>query len=158
MAKPMLVSLSICERLNKYGFQKALRSSLQQLWFNTTDNNVMYGDFEQEATLHSKVRIYYQLPSLFTRWSKRCIQTKLTSPTGHEKCGNVNPGKPDLLAGNVLQQHYNFSLLVLCLHLTIIDCRASGLSQIQLQNSKNSTKKSLNLWWCSIKSERIDKR
>jgi len=71
----------------------------------------------------------------------------LTSPTGHEKSGNVNPGKPDLLAGNVLQQHYNFSLLVFCLHLTIIDCRASGLSQIQLsqigshkfKNSKNST-------------------
>jgi len=75
----------------------------------------------------------YKFPSLFTRWSTRCIQTKLKSPTGHAKCGNVNPGKPDLLARNVLQQHYNFSLLVLCLHLTIIDCRASGLSQIQLQ-------------------------
>jgi len=49
------------------------------------------------------------------------------------ECGHVNPqGKPDLLAGNVLQQHYNFSLLTLCLHLTIIDCRSSGLSQMQL--------------------------
>jgi len=46
---------------------------------------------------------------------------------------HVNPGKPDLLVGNVLQQYYNFSLFALCLCLTIINCRASGLSQIQLQ-------------------------
>jgi len=53
-----------------------------------------------------------------------------------EKCGMwacQSSGKSDLLAGNVLQQHHNFSLFALYLRLTIIDCRASGLSQMQLQ-------------------------
>jgi len=57
MAKAMLVYLSISQRLNKYGFQKALRSSLQQLLFNPTEDNVIYDVFQQETTLCSKMRI-----------------------------------------------------------------------------------------------------
>ena len=38
MAKPMLVWLSISERINKYEFQKAFRSSLQQPWFKPSEN------------------------------------------------------------------------------------------------------------------------
>jgi len=46
-----------------------------------------------------------------------------------------------VLAGNVLQQHYNFSLLALCLCLYRIDCRASGLSQMQLHKSQEQYQK-----------------
>jgi len=62
----------------------------------------------------------------------------LASPTGHEKCGNVNPGKPDLLAGNIL--HYNFTLQL------FTPCPLSAFNHNRLQGIRaltNSTPKIL---------------
>jgi len=52
----------------------------------------------------------HQFPSLFKDEAEDVFRQNLHHQQAMKnvECGNANPGKPDMLAGNVLQQQYNF--------------------------------------------------